>query len=144
MRFYQIISNRNQSEIDEIIISMSYTEVEHMLSVYEKISMVEYTDENGYECMFAILDDYLIKKISDIYTKYSIVFKLNDITKDIIFDNKIKIDYKNQYDNPAEGQILKLINEFKSNWISKDDILDKIIEKGVNSLSEFDIKLLES
>jgi hypothetical protein len=144
MKFYKLTSPHNQDEINEIIMSMSSAEVDYITSIYAIISMVEYTDENGNECMFAILDDFLISKISSVYNKYSLKFKIYDLTKEIIFDNKIKINYKNQYNKSVKNRISDLINEFKMNWITKDDILDKILEKGITSLNDFDYKILKS
>ena len=144
MKFYKITSTHNQDDIDEIIMSMSSTEVDYINSLYKRISMVEYTDENGNECMFAILDNFLIDKLSDLYRKYSLKFNLFDITKDIIFDNKVKINYKNYNGKSVKNKISDLISEYKINWISKDDILDKILEKGISSLSEFDYCVLNS
>ncbi len=144
MKFYKITSTHNQDDIDEIIMSMSSTEVDYINSLYKRISMIEYTDENGNECMFAILDDFLIDKLSDLYRKYSLKFNLFDITKDVIFDNKVKINYKNYNGKSVKNKISDLINEFKTNWVTKDDILDKILEKGINSLSEFDYCVLNS
>ncbi len=126
MKFYRLTSPHNQDEINDIIISMSTSETDYILKLYGQISMVEYTDENECECMFAILDDFLLKKIENLYQKYSLRFNITDLTKDIIFDNKIKSNYKNQFNISVKKQISNLIKEFKLNWVSKDDILDKI------------------
>ena len=41
-------------------------------------------------------------------------------------------------------QILKLILEFKEDFITKDIILDKILSKGITSLTEFDKEILDN
>ena len=45
MKFYNIITNSKQFEIDEIIMNMSNTEVEVIDRLYKLISMVEYTND---------------------------------------------------------------------------------------------------
>lgn len=144
MRFYRVTTPHSQDEIDNIIMSMSQAEVDYVISLYGKISMVEYTDEMGHECMYAILDDFLSSKIHELYQKYSIRFNLTDLTKDIIFDNKIKMNYRDQKKKSVKSQISNLIDEFKMNWVTKDDILDKIIEKGIDSLTKIDLEILKS
>ena len=122
--------------------SMSSAEVDHVVSLYGRISMVEYTDEKGNECMYAILDDYLANKLEELYSKYSIRFFVKDLTKDVVMDNNIKTSFKNHNNKSVRKDILDLIKEYKSNWVSKDDILDKILEKGMKSLTKFDLEIL--
>jgi hypothetical protein len=123
---------------------MTGAELDHIVSLYGKISMVEYTDDIGNECMYAILDNYLVDKLSDIYDKYHLKFDVIDLTIDVIMDNKIKTNFKDYNNQSVKKEIVKLIDEFKSNWITKDDILDKIIEKGIDSLTNFDLNVLKS
>ena len=144
MKFYNIITTHNQSEIDVIIMSFTPTETEYITKLYSEISIVEYTNDSGNECMFALLDDYLMSKIDKLYKKYDIRFQAIDMTKDIILDNQIKISYKNYNNKSVKNQVLGLIKEYKTNWITKDDILDKILEKGINSLNDFDLEVLNS
>jgi len=142
MRFYNLITKSTQDEINEVIMSMTSLETEQILDLYSKVSLVEYTDEIGFECMFAILDNHLIDKLSELYSKYSINFKIIDITKDVILDNQIKTKYKNYTGHSCHRNIVKLIKEYKMNWVSKDDILDKILEKGIDSLTKLDFEIL--
>ena len=106
--------------------------------------MVEYTDEDGYECMYAILDNFYLIKISELFDKYSIDYKFTDITKSIVLNEPIRTRYKNNYGESVNGKIKELINKYKYNWITKDDILDKILEKGIDSLTIFDLNILKS
>lgn len=144
MRFYKIITNQNKSQIDTITNSMSSVETDYIIQVYEKIHMVEYTDVNGFECVFVILDVLGVKEMSGLYKKYSIKFDIIDLTEDIIRDNPIKIKFKNDKENLIKNKFLELIKKYKLNWITKDDILDKIIDKGIKSLTKFDLEVLKS
>lgn len=144
MRFYKIVTSHNQSYIDEIIMGLSTTETDYITNLYNQISMVEYTDESGNECMYALLDKILIEKLDNLYRKYAIKFEVFDLTKEVIFDNYIKIKYKDSKERDVKNDIIYLIKEFKSNWVTKDDILDKILEKGIESLTDSDLGILES
>lgn len=144
MRFYKVTTPHNQYYINDIIKNMSSVELESVVKLYGKISMVEYTDEGGSECMFTILDDFLVSELENIYKKYNIKFIAIDLTKEVIFDDKFKTKYKNYLNISVQKEILSLIEEFKINWVSKDDILDKILEKGIDSLTDIDLDILNS
>jgi hypothetical protein len=144
MKFCKVTTIHTQREIDNIIMSMKSPEIDYIMDLYKKMSIVEYTDDNGYECMFAIIDEFLIDKIDEVYKKYSIEFELKDLTMDVIFDNPINTKYKNFRGKSCHRTINNLIKEFKVNWVTKDDILDKILEKGMNSLTKLDLEILKS
>jgi len=129
MKFYNIITTHKQSFIISKIKDMSDFEVENIQNIYKKFSMVEYTNESGHECMFAIIDDFLLEKISKIYTSYDLEFQIIDMTKHVKFDINFRTSYKNEYGLSVKRKILSLIKEYKQNWTNKDDILDKILEK---------------
>lgn len=144
MKFYNIVTPHQQSYIDEIIMSLSSTETDYIMNLYSQISMVEYTNESGNECMYALLDTTLIERLNNLYKKYAIKFEVIDLTKEVIFDNYIKMKYKDSKNRDVKNDIIYLIKEFKSNWVTKDDILDKILEKGIDSLSDTDLEILNS
>jgi len=142
MKFYNVITTNKQFEIDEIIMNMSNAEVDAIQNLYDSMSMTEYTNESGHECMFVILNEFYLSRLEGFLNKYSLSFKTIDLTKEVIFDEIFNINFKNQFGRSMENDILKLINEFKTNWVTKDDILDKIIEKGIDSLTEIDLDIL--
>jgi hypothetical protein len=122
MKFFKVTTLHTQPEIDEIIMSMSGPEVDHVIKIYSQVSMVEYTDENGLECMYAILNDQYVNILADLYSKYGIKFSIHDLSKDVILDNKIPNKFKNYKMKSVKKEITDLINEYKLNWVSKDDI----------------------
>lgn len=144
MKFYQITTRLNQDDINKIILKMSVPETEYINKLYGQISMVEYTDDINFECMFAILDDFLFQKISNLYQKYEMKFQIKDLTKEVILDTNFRIRFDNCYGRSVQLDVIKLIKDFKNNCISKDDILDKILEKGIDSLTDFDLDILSS
>jgi len=144
MKIYNIKTKNTQDEIDKIIMKMSVPELDFITNLYSKISMVEYTDEIGFECMFVILDDYYLSKIKDCYKSYNLIFEVFDITKIVVFDENIKIRYKNYFGQSRQLEIASLFKKYKNNWVTKDDVLDKILEKGINSLTDFDLDVLNS
>jgi hypothetical protein len=144
MRFYNIITEHKQLHIIGKIKNMSDFEIENVQNLYKKFEMVEYTNEIGNECMFAILDDFLLNKIIKLYKNYNLSFEVFDLTNDVKFDNTFKTNFKNEYGLSVRSKIDSLIKEYKSSWTTKDDILDKILEKGIKSLTDFDLDVLNS
>jgi hypothetical protein len=53
-------------------------------------------------------------------------------------DNHINVSYVGEQGQDISNDIKSLINRFKSNYTSLDIVLDKILEKGVESLNDFD------
>lgn len=144
MRFYQITTRLTQDDINKIISKMTIPETEYINKLYSQISMVEYTDDNNFECMFVIVDEFLFKKLKGLYQKYEMKIESKDLTKDVILDTHFRIKFENCYGRSVQLDIINLIKYFKNNWITKDDILDKILEKGINSLTDFDLEVLNS
>lgn len=144
MKFYNLLTSVRQSEINQTIKAMSALETEFLIDFYKKVSLVEYTDESGFECMFILLNPLLIKDLGNLYTQHGIKFTLLDITEDVVFDNPIKTKYRNYLGQPCHRKVLNLIREFKRDWMTVDDVLDKILKSGIKSLTELDYKILRS
>ena len=112
-------------------------------NIYSSFEFVEYTNTSGNECMFCVVDDYELSNISNCYRKHNIIFKVIELTKDVLFDNSFKINYKNQYGFNIKDRVVELISNFKYQNTTPDIVLDKIIEKGIESLTDFDHSILE-
>jgi hypothetical protein len=144
MRFLNVITQYNQKHIDNVIRKMSLLEVDEINQFYTNISSVEYTNELGNECMFAILSELSFENLQKIFKKHGIIFELVDLTKQVVFDIQFETRFRNDKGRPVHREILKLIKEFKLNYTSKDDVLDKILEMGIDSLNQIDYKILKS
>lgn len=144
MKFINILTEANQEYLNEIIDKMSISEIEYIESLYSKFSAIEYIDDNDNECMFAILDDNLLGDISNLYKKYGIKFKAVDLSTDIFFDNHFDVLFENNIGQDMSNIILKLILSFKEDFTTKDIVLDKILSKGISSLTKFDKEILDN
>ena len=142
MRFYNLITESTQDDLDRILMKMSMPEIEYIEKLYKNFKSVEYTDKTGMECMYIITDDNVKEKLEKLYNSHNIKFKMIDITHDIFFDNSIKTNYKNQYQKNVRIDIFNLAKKYKEDWTTSDIVLDKILEKGINSLTDFDYSVL--
>lgn len=144
MRFLNIKTNKTQHDIDIIILNMSNSDFDYLDYIYSLFDYVEYTDDNDMECMFCVVNDFELSKITECFLRFEIDFKFEDLSKDIFYDNKFKINFKNHSGLYVKHLIKKLIEDFKNNNITIDIILDKILERGINSLSSFDYTTLKN
>ena len=143
MKFVNVITHSTQSEIDEILYSMSLQDAQQIEKIYSMFDFVEYTSKNGFECMFCIVDENDLSELSKSYNKFNIKYEFIDLTKSVFYDNKFPINFKNQYGLTVKSKVSKLIEKFKTEFITSDIILDKILEKGIESLTDFDKSILE-
>lgn len=144
MNFINVKTKSTQSEINEILFTMSVSDVKRIENLYSSFDFVEYTDDNDLECMFCIIDNYHLSKLSECYKGFSINFEFVDLTKEVFYDIPFRITYKNQFKKPIVSRVINLISEFKFNYTDIDIVLDKINERGIDSLTDFDKNVLES
>ena len=97
MKFVNVITHSTQSEIDEILYSMSLDDAKQIEKIYSMFDFVEYTSKNGFECMFCIVDENDLLTLSKSYNKFDIKHDFFDLTKNVFYDNKFPINFKNQY-----------------------------------------------
>jgi hypothetical protein len=144
MKFINVKTKSTQCEIDEILFNMSMSDVKKVENLYSSFDFVEYTDDNDLECMFCVIDDYHLSKLSKCYKGFSIDFEFVDLTKEVFYDIPFRITYKNQFKKTIVSKVINLISEFKFNYTDVDIVLDKINERGIDSLTDFDKNVLES
>jgi hypothetical protein len=144
MKFINILTESKQDYLNDIVEKMSISEVEYIESLYSKFDAIEYIDDEDNECMFAILDDNILSSVLSLYKKYGVNFKVIDLSLDIFYDNHFDVLFENNMGQDMSHQILKLILKFKEDFITKDIILDKILSKGISSLTEFDKEILDN
>lgn len=104
---------------------MSYIEIDENISEF-------YIRDDGdsVESMFSILSE----KFSDV--------TVEECTNDILFNNELIYGIKDSEELYDKRKIL--FEKFRKELTSTDDVLDKIIDKGMDYLDEIDKEILES
>lgn len=144
MKFYKIETNHTQVEIDKIIFKITLSESEEIDKIFKNLKVVEFTDERRKESLFAVLSESDLKKIENLYLKYDINYTVKDLTKEVLFDIPFNTRYKDSYMRNVSLKIKNLIKYYKKNWTTSDVVLDKILELGIDSLTDFDYSVLKS
>lgn len=80
---------------------------------------------------------YLIENLD------STITEIEDLSKDVLFDNEIKTDFVSKTGQSLEQNIKELFMSYKLQVTDCDVVLDKIIEKGIDSLTDFDKNYLK-
>ncbi|NBP03490.1 MAG: hypothetical protein EBU90_26045 [Proteobacteria bacterium] len=144
MKFYKFITEHTQTEIDGIILNLSLIESEEVERVFNSFRCIEYTNENGFECLFAILNESKLRNLCSLYDRYLIRYQYFDISKEVLFNLPINTRFKNSNRVTVSHKIKSLINDYRKQWLTTDIVLDKILELGIESLNDFDYSILKS
>jgi hypothetical protein len=142
MRLINVTTNHTNEDIDDILYSLSDSEIHKIKIIYDKIRFVEYVD-NNFNCMFCIVNDYDIDDLSNLYKTLSVKFKMEDLTKNVLLGDDIKISYLSERGFDVSIDIDNLIKEFYKENVTADDILDKINLKGIKSITKIDKLILK-
>lgn len=145
MKFIKVTTKHTELELKKIITECDEYELDQIKDSYSELDYVEFIDENGFVGMYCIMNDLISKKLVTFYVEKSIKFTFEDLSKDILFENEIKKDYKllSNKDKTANEEINELSLSFYESNINVDTILDKINEKGISSLNEIDKNILK-
>lgn len=143
MKFYRLVSDKTHEELDELLAEATQTEFDYILLIYSSFDHIEWNDQYGYCCMYAILDEDLKSKLEKIYENYNIKFKFDDLTKEVLWGDFIETNYTDYSGDLIPDLISYFIEEYYTNYITVDIILDKINARGMHSLSQHDLKVLD-
>jgi hypothetical protein len=144
MKLVKVTTKHTQDEIQNIASFADPTQLQILEKIYSKFEYVEFVDENKMVSMFCVVDDYTIKDLVKNYVNLSIDFSFEDLTKDAFLCNDIKTDFLGDDDIDMTGVINELVTNFYKNNVEVDDILDKILVKGVTSINDVDKLILEN
>lgn len=92
---------------------------------------------NG-EDLFIRLVYFKVQKVLDVFTKYGFEFEVTDVTSDVISG-----DIQKKFPE-VEKLTPYMFDNFRIENTSVDDVLDKILEKGINSIDNIDKMILGS
>ncbi len=142
MRLINITTNHTNEDIDDILNSLSESEIHKIKVIYDKIRFVEYV-KDSFNCMFCIVNEYDIDDLSKLYNTLSVKFKMEDITKKVILCDDINTSYLSDGGFDVSKEINSLIKDFYKDNVTADDILDKINLKGIKSITKVDKLILK-
>ncbi len=141
MRLINITTRHTNEDIDDILYTLSESEIHKIKIIYDKIRFVEYVKDN-FNCMFCIVNDYDIEDLSKLYDTLSVKFKMEDLTKKVILCDDINTSYLSERGFDVSKEINNLIKDFYKENVTADDILDKINLKGIKSITKVDKLIL--
>jgi hypothetical protein len=141
-RLWRFTSKFTNNDIDFIINLLDPSYLQVILDVVENVDYVEYLDKDGYACSINSMDDDELQNSIDmmntIYGKKA--YELDDVTE-LAIKGTLDLSCSEEDKQP---EIDKLLNRYLITYMTKDDVLDKISEFGIESLTEIDYKILES
>lgn len=143
MKLIRVKTKFTNQELGSLFKNVSIEELEVIVNMSKYFDFVDvnYTDEKA--GFFAIMADSYRQRIEDFFQKNLIDYKADDLSKDAYFDNLIETRFTNDNNEDISDRLKELISIFKKNNTTTDDVLDKIIEKGIDSLTDFDKTILK-
>jgi hypothetical protein len=138
MKLVKFSTKSTFSDIISKIEDVPMIQKEFIFDLSNQIDYVDFTEADETTGMFAVVDDWYFNKISDFYKNCLITFTSQDLSVDVFMDNHINVSYVGEQNQDISNDVKSLINRFKSNYTNTDIVLDKILEKGVESLNDFD------
>jgi len=102
---------------------------------FNKIAFCE--NEESHDILYTFLNEIKNKKLFILFEKYEVLVHFSDITQSVL--RQI-----NMNKTLTEGEFKPLFDEFVSENLTIDFILDKINETGIESLTKIDYKVLKS
>jgi hypothetical protein len=130
-KIYQISIKGDNKETDSASHPI-YKDFSNILDV-EDNKYIGFTDDNK---IFIRLPDYKFNSFCSLLSKYNIVFDVYDVTEDVI-----KGDIQKKYPD-VEELTPYIFEDFRYDNTSIDDILDKINERGIDSIDDIDKSIL--
>jgi hypothetical protein len=143
MKFLEVLLN-NSPEVVDIKINNKIKNFDRWkLESISKVDSVEFVFNEKQSIMMIVSDlEYEIFE-SLVDTIGCKILKVVDHSQDVLFDNAICLDFFDQSGQSVSQKIKDLMINFKLQMCDCDVILDKILEKGMESLTEFDKQFLK-
>jgi hypothetical protein len=138
MKLVKFSTKSTFNDIISKIENVPMIQKEFIFDLSNQIDYIDFTKSDETTGMFAVIDDWYFNKISDFYKSCGITFTSEDLSLNAFMDDYIDVSYVAGKNQDISSNIKSLINRFKSNYTNVDIVLDKILEKGVESLNEFD------
>lgn len=134
MKFIKITSKHTKEQLNALMSNMSNTELDVIESLYSKFQYVEFTDEVGNECMYAVIQEKYIVELFDVYVNFSVNFVYEDMTKEALYSSIITND----------ADVISMLESYIDANLDVDVVLDKILDLGRESLTDKDILVLSN
>ncbi len=136
MRLINITTRHTNEDIDDILYTLSESEIHKIKIIYDKIRFVEYVKDN-FNCMFCIVNDYDIEDLSKLYDTLSVKFKMEDLTKKVILCDDINTSYLSERGFDVSKEINNLIKDSVSLARRFTDDVEWSPEDGTRTTPDF-------
>lgn len=143
LKFVKVSVNNSPIFLETLLEERANSLDMNKLKVISNVESVEF-EVDGKQVVYCIASDididcfkYLIENLD------STITEIEDLSKDVLFDNEIKTDFVSKTGQSLEQNIKELFMSYKLQVTDCDVVLDKIIEKGIDSLTDFDKNYLK-
>jgi hypothetical protein len=142
--FFKITNITEEAQQEAILLDllefMSEDELEANI-VYD----AGYSGTAEHELVFAFVTDVQAEKIKTVFENHNILVMSDDITADVLMgDFESNKKWQELFDQESIMNFKPTLDQFLLNNLTKDMVLDKITEKGMDALSVIDFQVLNA
>jgi hypothetical protein len=139
MRFIKVITEHTQESLDKFVLGLDVFTLERFNNVYNSFNYVEFENKNKTTAMYAAITHFQIETLFLEYVKHEINFSYEDITRNVLFGDLPTLE-----DEEKNKNLQAMTRLFIEDFLDIDTVLEKIKERGMESINETDIRVLES
>ena len=88
-KFIKITTTHSKNQLEALMFDMSNVEVETLVKTYKKFKYVEFANEVGNECMYAVIHENYIPELLEIYVSLSLNFVYEDMSEEALYSSVI-------------------------------------------------------
>ena len=134
--YYFHIPTTKDSQIERKTLSMF---ADHLRESQDNnLAFADCTKEE--DIFYLFLDELNMNRIVDFFKTNYEDYTIKNLTTSVLKGEYIDEEFEKTF---AEEKNRIKLREYLINNISKDEVLDKIIEKGINNLSEIELEILK-
>lgn len=128
-----IVGKPQSSEMEDVI----FSEMRDMLTNedFNRIAFCE--NEESHDILYTFLNDFKNDELFKLFDKHKVLIHFSDITNEVL-------KQINMNKSLVDGEFKPLFDEFITENLTIDLILDKINEVGIESLTDVDYRILKA
>jgi len=138
MKFIKIKTQYTPEQLELIFSNLSEELQDNIEELFYSFRYIEYKNKNNNQHMFMFGEEDKVQELMDLFKNLNLNFISSNITEDILSGNLPRLE-----DKHTDAMLRILMSEFLEQNQTLDNILDKISDKGMENLNNYDLHLLE-
>ena len=112
--------------------------------IFEKSDAIDFISNDSKYGIIGFFKQQEANEVEKIFKKYGVLFKINDLTRDVFLEKDVHLN-KTCPEKVLNLDVFlkKMLNRFREENLNVDIVLEKINDKGIDSLSDKEREILK-